>query len=86
MFTQWCNSLCIYRILLLAAVDVHYSMIERDCIEVPINDNNYRDGCHDDLPFNEVVRYLVEQTFEGTNLADVTFSGKSCFYSEGING
>jgi len=59
--------------------DVTYNGLDRDCIEVPDDDNDFSDGCHDDVPMSEPVRNLVSETFDGLDGSDVTFNGQACY-------
>jgi len=73
----------------LSIFTVEYNTIEHDCIEVSDDNSDYSDGCHSDLPSSGPIRKLVDQTFEGTNLGSVEFTGEACYDSstpESISG
>jgi len=69
----------------LGDVEVIYQATDRDCIEVPDDDSDFSDGCHDAAgPMPEPVRNLVSETFDGLEGSEVSFTGQACYESKGV--
>ena len=67
-------------------VTLRYDTIERDCIQVPKADVAYTDGHHDGLPSSGPARYLLEKTFEGLDIGDVSFDGSIEYTASTVDG
>ncbi len=64
-------------------IDFDYETVERECIKVKTDEDN---GCETDPPATGTVRNLLEKTFGGLDLGEITFKGKSCLTSDKVDG
>ena len=63
-----------------ADVPFKYNSVERNCIEVPANDDQY-DGCQPELTSvsENFVKSFIE---EYADIGNIDFTGEACYYDE----
>ena len=72
--------------MVLAVFDIQYTTVERDCLEVPVDDSDYSDGRHTSLPSYGPIRNLLVETMASLDLDEPTFDGEAIYSSNSITG
>lgn len=59
---------------------VMYHSVVRKCIEVDADDDEYDDGCHDDLP--STAHGVLDSAFSTLDIGETEFEGKACYAAD----
>ena len=64
----------------IAELPFRYYSVERNCIEVPADDDSY-DGCQEELTSlsEDFVKSIIE---DYADVGDIDFDGEACYYNE----